>query len=184
MPGAPLTGSEPQSTGHAAPGATRRPYLEDGGSGRKEGGGAAARSLQGPTGCPQHCLNEMRGGRSFSGEGGPAQRTRRACQNIFLSCGKEAIDQHKLTFGAFQTARKGAFQGVQHDADVPSVPTFAFALSLRRKRACVGVGVGVGVGVSGGPGEVGVMAPLRLCGARSCSVFVCGNDYVDTRDRL
>ncbi|XP_048956936.1 ubiquitin carboxyl-terminal hydrolase 12 isoform X2 [Canis lupus baileyi] len=95
----------------------------------------------------------MRGGRSFSGEGGPAQRTRRACQNIFLSCGKEAIDQHKLTFGAFQTARKGAFQGVQHDADVPSVPTFAFALSLRRKRACVGVGVGVGVGVSGGPGE-------------------------------
>lgn len=38
--------------------ATRMAYLEDGGPGRKGGGGAAARALQGPAGCPRQCLKE------------------------------------------------------------------------------------------------------------------------------
>lgn len=54
------------------PAATRTTYLEDGDSGRKGGGGAAATALQGPAGCPRQCLSKKRpqsvspGGRSAS----------------------------------------------------------------------------------------------------------------------
>lgn len=40
--------------------ATRTTYLEDGDSGRKGGGGAAATALQGPAGCPRQCLSKKR----------------------------------------------------------------------------------------------------------------------------
>lgn len=121
------------SVGPRSPGATRRAYLEDGGSGRKEGGGAAARVLQGPEGCPRRCQKETPAESVSSGIRESSPRIRRACQDIFLSYEKATIDQHELILGTCQTAWKGAFQGVKHTPP-PRAPAAALRQKPRQKR--------------------------------------------------
>lgn len=81
---------------------------------RRRRGRACA--FQGPVGCPRRCLKKRRSTAILSwGVRSSSLRTRRACEDSILSCEKEGevIDRHRLTLGSCQTARKGAFKGVQ-----------------------------------------------------------------------
>ena len=67
-------------------------------------------------GLPTRCLMKRRPTAIFSAVGRVSSpRTRGACEDNVLSCEKEGevIDGYRLTFGSRQTARKGAFKGVQ-----------------------------------------------------------------------
>lgn len=126
------------------------PYLEDGGSGRKERGGAVARALRGPEGRQPHCLKEKPAGGGSSWTTASSRRLenplweKEEAARIFSFLTKEKQSTKiSLILGSCQTARKRAFGDVKQNADVPSVLTSALASqdNAASRRVCVSVGI-------------------------------------------